>query len=244
MARQTNGTTHTLTSAATVNLSGSQKCALSFWLWWVGYANDDDLALDFGTGSSAGGFTVDPNAASSTRFTVFTYDAGASNLASTDVNRTEIAAGQWNHIVVNFDRALAGGTAVHEFYINGAAAVDNNHNSTGNPTGNFGNLTLYLMSRSGSSLFGAGRIAEVALWSGIELSSGNVSSLYNSGAGVVATSVQSGSLAYYWPLCGAASPEPATTGGVDMTVTGALEVSHPISGADICPRSRPMFRPA
>ena len=96
-----------------------------------------------------------------------------------------------------------------------------------NNTDAFNSTTIALMSRNCTSLFGAGRIAEVAIWGGIQFTQTDVNNLYNSGAGALATSVQAGSLAFYWQILGTASPEPATTGGVNMNVTGTTSVAHP-----------------
>ena len=42
--------------------------------------------------------------------------------------------------------------------------------------------------------------------------------------------VQSENLKHYWKLCGTASSEPETTGGIDLTVTGATAAAHPCAG--------------
>ena len=49
---------------ANVDLSGTSKVTLEFWLKWNAYADDDDLAMEFtpNFNSNTGGFLVDPNA--------------------------------------------------------------------------------------------------------------------------------------------------------------------------------------
>lgn len=74
-----------------------------------------------------------------------------------------------------------------------------------------------------------GRVAELAIWQGTILTAGNVTSLYNSGAGARADSLGTVPTTY-WKFCGAASPEPNEIGGGSTgTVTGALFRTHPFS---------------
>ena len=50
-------------ATANLNLSGTSKLTVEFWLNWTAFANDDRLAMEF-TGNfndNAGGFLVDPN---------------------------------------------------------------------------------------------------------------------------------------------------------------------------------------
>jgi hypothetical protein len=85
------------------------------------------------------------------------------------------------------------------------------------------------MSRTNSELFGAGRISEVAFYDG-SMNQTDATSLYNSGAGVDARTVQGGSLFYYWQLCGTASPETALVGGVNHHGRWGDGATRPIAG--------------
>ena len=51
-------------ATANLNLSGTSKVTVEFWMKWNGYANDDALAMEFtpNFNSTAGGFLIDPNA--------------------------------------------------------------------------------------------------------------------------------------------------------------------------------------
>ena len=56
-----------------------------------------------------------------------------------------------------------------------------------------------LLIGKGSTLYLDGMIDEAAIWN-TALSSTDISSLYNSGAGTIPSSVQSSSLVAYWPF--------------------------------------------
>ena len=93
-------------------LRQASQLTLEFWLKWNAYANDDDLAFEFtpNFNDNAGGFLVDPNAASS---------AASSASASAAANRATTryfarpSAGVWHHYAFVFDTDGAGGAADH-----------------------------------------------------------------------------------------------------------------------------------
>lgn len=70
---------------------------------------------------------------------------------------------------------------------------------------------------NGSALIYAGDIGEVALWN-IALSAADIAQL---ATGVMANTVQAGSLLGYWRIAGTASPEPDEMGGTALTLVGA-----------------------
>jgi concanavalin A-like lectin/glucanase superfamily protein len=74
-----------------------------------------------------------------------------------------------------------------------------------------------------------GTLAEAGIWN-VELTSGNFASLYNSGLGASALTVQPSALLGYWPLCGLSNPEPDAKAGNNGTVVGATQAAHPIVG--------------
>lgn len=226
MARQTNGTDQYLNSASAIDLSATNKIAVQAWLWWDTFGNDDDLAIELGVGDESGSFLVDPNHSVSTQFATWVLGDTANN--GQYFTRPSNAA--WHHYIFNYDLSAGGsGAEVASVYLDGSAVTFGGTAGTSDNGGNFSNRTLYLMSRAGTSLFGAGRIAEVAVWTGGNISGAEASSLYNGGNGAAANSVSTtATLAHYWKLCGTADPEPATTGGVNMTVNGATAATHPI----------------
>jgi hypothetical protein len=226
MARQTNGTNQSLQSASAIDLSSFSKLAIQMWLWWDTFADDDDLAMelhaDFDLVTDA--FLINPNSSSTTRFEFATGGLGNYNAKSF----TRPSSGAWHHYLFNYDRSLTGAAEHTGMYLDSISQTLTT-DSTFDTGGAFGSRVLYLMTRGNTTLFAAGRIAEVAIWGGVNLSGAEVTSLYNSGKGAAATSVQGSSLAHYWRLIGTQSPEPATVGGVAMTVNGATSASHPFS---------------
>ncbi len=144
-----------------LNLSETGKLTVEFWLKWNQYANNDALAMEFtpNFNENAGGFIVDPNAGEFGG----TFGVGI----GTDSNRNSVffarpSAGVWHHYAIVIDTGVAPGEEITP-YVDGQA-VSFQQESAASGQGNFANSTLYLMSRDGSSLFGAGQLAELAIY--------------------------------------------------------------------------------
>jgi len=135
---------------------------------------------------------------------------------------TTISDNTWYHIVGVYDCSTA--PATPKIYINGAAETLFANTSQGGAFNIGGTITppaltigAYLNSTNDVENL-AGKIDELSIWSG-ELSSGEVSSLYNSGAGARADSISPGSatlIAYYDMEC----PGPGNTTLTDQTDNG------------------------
>jgi Concanavalin A-like lectin/glucanases superfamily/PKD domain len=145
---------------APLNLSGTQKATVSFWLKWNAYANDDRLAMEFtdNFNSFNGGFVVIPNAKQDSRFGVGIGRTGGRN----NVYFERPSAGQWHHYAFVFDTTAPAATQITP-YVDGAAVAYIKRDS-GTTAGAFANSVLNLMSRGGTSLFGAGDLDEVAVF--------------------------------------------------------------------------------
>lgn len=147
--------------------------------------------------------------------------------ANSSHNVAEPSAGSWHHLCITYITSTPSVDPI--FYLDGAtpAVTEITQASgvvrTGTTAYLFGNIT------AGNRGFD-GSIAEVAGWSSI-LTSGNVASLYNSGAGASANTI--GTPDFYFKLCGDTSPEPDEMGGTAATVTGALQTSHPFSNCTV-----------
>jgi hypothetical protein len=216
-ARQFNGTSHSL-SAANVDLSGVNKLSLAFWLWWDSYANNDKLAFEFSPDiNSNPGFIVDPNSSTGGVFEVYTRVTAYSSAFF-----TRPSAGAWHHYVIVIDMSKSS-QEVDAVYVDGASQ-SLTLGSNGNNTGNWTNDTLYFMSRNNSSLFGAGKLAEVALYPGIKLTADDVTALFK---GASPQMVRPTDKHYYWPLLGRTSPEPELFFGRTATVNSATQADHP-----------------
>ncbi len=146
---------------ANLALSGTSKVTIEFWMKWNGFTDDDDLAFEFtpNFNSSSGGFLVDPNAPQAGgKFGVAIGNGSSRNNAF--FNRP--SAGQWHYYAFVLDSSAAAADQITP-YVDGQPVAYTKVNS-GTGAGNFANSTLNFMSRAGSSLFGAGTLDDVALY--------------------------------------------------------------------------------
>jgi len=152
-----------LDDAATANLalSGTSKVTVEFWMKWNGFANDDDLAMEYtpNFNSFAGGFLIDPNAPQEAgKFGVAIGNGSARN----NVFFTRPSAGVWHHYAFVMDTALGAADQIKPFVDGKPVAFTKTDSGTG--AGNFANSSLHFMSRAASALFGAGSLDEVAIY--------------------------------------------------------------------------------
>ena len=148
-------------AAASVNLSGTARVTIEFWMRWTSNANNDDLAFEFTANNTNnnGAFVVNPNSTtSSSRFEVALGRNGSRN----NVYFTRPSAGVWHHYAFVFNTTAIAGQQILP-YVDGQA-VSFVKGSSGTGAGNFANSTLNFMSRNGNSLFGAGALDEVAIY--------------------------------------------------------------------------------
>lgn len=222
MARLFNGTDQSLQSASAIDLSTYNKISIVFWLWWDAFANDDKFAGEFSDNyNSNDAFLMDPDAPLGSAWSLFMHSVTGAVYNGGYFPRP--SAGAWHQYVLLLDRTT--GTALGvTVYLDGALQTVTQTES-GSQTGNFGSYTLNLMSRNNASLFGAGRMAELAIYGGILLSQTEATSLQTLCPNSVNTPT------HYWPLDGTTSPEPASVGGVNLTVNGATQAPHPITCA-------------
>lgn len=148
-------------TTSTVNLSYTNVVTIEFWMKWYSYSDDNDIALEFSDNYNLNstGFAIVPNSASDGggKFTAsIVGNAGYNN-----ANFARPSANVWHHYAFVIDK----GQTVNEIvpYVDGSAVAYSKVFSNNN-TNNFGNHTLYLMSRAGSSLFGKGSIDDVKIF--------------------------------------------------------------------------------
>ena len=146
-------------ASAPIDLSGTSKVTVEFWLNWNAYANNDALAMEFtpNFNNQPGGFLVDPNA--STGSFGIAIGSGSSR---EDIYIPRPSAGAWHYYALVFDTTAAAGAQITP-YVDGKP-VTYSVASQGTGAGNFANSTLYLMSRDGNALFGAASLQEVAIY--------------------------------------------------------------------------------
>jgi YD repeat-containing protein len=148
-------------ASAPLNLSGTNKLTIEFWLKWSSYANNDDLAFEFTPNSTNnnGGFFVDPN--SPELLGRFGVGIGRSTSRNT-AYFARPSANVWHHYAFVLDSSAIASQQVVP-YVDGAP-IAYTKLSSGTGAGNFANSTLYFMSRASSSLFGPGSLDEVAIY--------------------------------------------------------------------------------
>jgi YD repeat-containing protein len=162
-------------AAANLNLSGTNRVTVEFWLKWT-FSNNDHIAMEFTPNyhENEGGFLIDPNAPQEGgKFAVGLGRNGSFNTAYF----ARPSSGQWHHYAFVLDTSAPAAEEITP-YVDGAPVPFTKPNS-GSGAGNFANSTLYFMSRGGSSLFGAGDLDEVAVYAGA-LSAATVAEHYAS----------------------------------------------------------------
>lgn len=226
MARQFNGTNQSLQSASNIDLSAQSVITVAFWMWWDTFASDNDLAIEFTAQQELNkGFIVNPNQASG----VFQIGLGGSGSEEWSDSCTRPSAAVWHQYIFQIDRA----TPANALWIDNSSQSLSTLSHIASSYTNFGNALLNVMCRNNASLFGAGRMAELAIYSGT-LTAGQRASLQTSVPSVV------GSPLFYWPIAGVASPEPSLAGGIDLTVNGATYALDPT----IIPKGYPRIQSA
>jgi hypothetical protein len=143
-----------------LDLSDTGILTVEFWLWWDSFANNNDLALEFtaDAGTNAGGLLVDPNHDSGNFWVLLNGNAGTNGKYY-----TRPSGGAWHHYAFVFDQSQDFADEVTS-YLDGALwTADSQPQTTGN-SGNFASSTLNVMCRNGASLFGAGRMAHLAIY--------------------------------------------------------------------------------
>jgi PKD repeat protein len=147
--------------AIPLDLSGTSQVTVEFWLKWNKYANDDSLAMEFtpNFNENSGGFLVDPNApAFGGSFGVALGSSGARN----SVYFARPSAGVWHHYAFVLNSAAPATSEITPYVDGVPVSVQQENAETG--AGPFANSTLYLFSRGGSSLLGAGALQYLAIY--------------------------------------------------------------------------------
>jgi hypothetical protein len=232
---------------AEVNLSGTHKLTVEFWMKWSSYGSDDHLALEFTPdfNEHAGGFLVDPDATPGSDFAVSIGEGGSRNT----VYFERPSAGAWHYYAFLLNSEAPAETEITPYVDGHAVAYTKSESGTG--AGAFANSTLYWMSRDASTLFGAGSMQDLALYE-TTLSSGTILEHYERGentyflANTTAPSIEgvaedgetvradpgawSGATpiayAYQWQSCNSG-------GGACEDIEGATGQEYTISSADL-----------
>jgi hypothetical protein len=166
MARSFNGSSDAITISA--NLAAYNRLTIAFWLNWTTFANNDALGFEYSPNYNGnnGGILCDPNASSPNSGT-FIFGVNLGGVTTGEFTRP--SAGVWHQYVAILDGTQTGANQVSTVYVDGISQSLTHSLTSGTPN-NFGNYSLYLMSRNASSLFGAGSMADFAIWGGAILS--------------------------------------------------------------------------
>ncbi len=140
-----------------VDLSPFSELTVEFWLRWDEFASDDALAMEYSTNYATGqGFLVDPNSpAGGGNFEIAHRGQGGSNIVADYFARP--TAGDWHYYALRFKQG-----AQNTAFVDGVGQSMTSILEAGD--GVFANAILYLMSRAGSALFGAGDLARLAIY--------------------------------------------------------------------------------
>jgi hypothetical protein len=142
-----------------LDLTGTSTVTVEFILWWDAFANNDDLCLEFGTTLGVGGFQVNPNSSGALDFVA----ACRGNIGVNGKEFVRPSAAAWHHYAFIFDFTQAAADEVTG-YIDGTLASGTASGGSANNTAAFASTTLNLMSRNAASLFGAGDLAHLAIY--------------------------------------------------------------------------------
>ena len=171
-----NGTS--ASGAIPLNLSETSQLSVEFWMKWNSYANNDSLAMELtpNFNENSGGLLIDPDAPELGGSFGVGIGVGASR---NSIYMARPSAGVWHHYVFVLNGAAASGAQIMP-YVDGQP-VSFTQGATGTGAGPFANSTLYLFSRAGSALFGAGTLDELALYNQ-PLSAATIAAHYADGA--------------------------------------------------------------
>jgi hypothetical protein len=148
-------------SASAINLSATNVVTVAFWMKWTAFANDNRVAIEFSSNfnNSITGFLILPDDSQSGMF-----QAGVKgNTGYNQVNFTRPSAGTWHHYAFVMNKANPAATEVIP-YVDGKAVSYTKPYSSEN-TNAFAIDNLYFMSRNKSSLWGAGSLDDVRIYS-------------------------------------------------------------------------------
>ena len=197
------------TAQAPVNLSGTSKLTIEFWLKWNKYENNDALAMEFtpNFNTTPGGFLIDPSAPEEGGEFAVGIGQGASR---NNVFFARPSAGVWHYYAFVINTAAPAATEITP-YVDGQP-VPYTKLASGTGAGAFASSTLNLMSRGGTSLFGAGTLDEVALYNET-LTPATVLNHYQTGTGVDTTPPSGGALTVNATAASAAGTSSVNTSG-------------------------------
>ena len=217
-ARLFDGVNDSLRTSSTVDLSAVSKITIVFWLWWDAYGTDSHQCMELTAdqGLTTNGFVLIPNGSTGVWLVAFT-----GNVGGVVATFTRPSAAAWHHFTILLDKSKST-QEVDAVYVDGSSQ-SLTFTANANNTNNWANSNLNFMSRNNASLWGAGRMAEAAIYPGVLLGATEASAL---AGGASPSLVRPSIKPFYWPLIGRGSPEPELRYGKTATVNGAVQTPH------------------
>lgn len=164
-------------SASGVNLSDQTVITLTYWLWKNSFVDNDALCLEHSSNANLvqGAWHNDPGSTAMGGGKFEIASLSTPNLNAVTFTRPSAAA--WHYYAVVMRRGVSNAAACTVYVDGSSVSVTSVTGAVNALTGNYRSDTLYAMSRGGASLFTAGRMAELAIFSG-DLGSTAVAAIY------------------------------------------------------------------
>lgn len=147
--------------------TGATNWTFCAWVWWDSYANNDDLLCELTANINNpydGAFNINPNSSSPSGVAVFTTQDAASGLKYRAESIARWPAAEWVHIAAVFESRANSLQGEWTLYTNGVVATQTVRTTDKDQATDLRSDVFYLMSRGGTTLFGAGRLDDVGLW--------------------------------------------------------------------------------
>jgi len=163
-------------STPPINLSGTNAVTITLWTNRTYSTNSEDVLFEATTdyNSSTTGFIFLPDDSECAGI-----QTGVNGNAGYNVSCfAQPTSGAWHHLAVVYNNSQTGASVV-SLYIDGVLQTPTQSLYSSNNTNNFGNNPVYLFSRAGTSLFGAGMIDDLRIYNSA-LSAAEIQQIYNS----------------------------------------------------------------
>jgi hypothetical protein len=158
-----------------INLSGTNAVTITLWTNRTYSTNSEDVLFEATTNynNSTTGFIFLPDDS-----TCAGIQTGVQGNAGYNVSCfAQPTSGTWHHLAVVYNNSQTGASVV-SLYIDGVLQTPTRSLYSSNNTNNFGNNPIYLFSRAGTSLFGAGMIDDLRIYNSA-LSAAEIQQIYS-----------------------------------------------------------------
>lgn len=178
-----NGTTQYVSIPA-IDLSATQAVTWTAWVnrsYGSGSGSLMEATSNFNTSTTGFGFFPDDSADCGLANTMMTGVDG--NVGYTLNCYAQPTSGVWHHLAAVYDKSLAGTSAI-SLYIDGVLQAPVRQLSTATNTNGFGNDSIYLFSRGGTSTFTAGKMDDLRLYNAA-LTAAQIQQIFQGGIGTL-----------------------------------------------------------